>query len=121
MARINHNGYVEIYIPGHHRARGNGYVFLHIIIAEAKIGRALAEGEQVHHIDGDNDPDNLEVVDIADHARITSQNRRAKNMVKCSGCGSEIYRKPSHQREQNFCALSCKAKNQNRGKRGYFG
>jgi CRISPR/Cas system-associated exonuclease Cas4 (RecB family) len=39
-------------------------VYLHRVIAEAKIGRALRSGEIVHHIDHNplnNHPDNLEV------------------------------------------------------------
>lgn len=123
MARINHNGYVEIRIPNHHRVRGNGYVFEHIVVVEEKIGRALLKNEQVHHIDGNkqnNDPSNLDVVDIAEHARITGKERRLKNMVKCSGCGVEVYRKPSEQTGRNFCNKSCKAKHQRRGEKGGF-
>lgn len=44
----------------------------HRVIAEQKIGRPLAVGEVVHHIDGDhlnNHPDNLEVMTQAEHMR----------------------------------------------------
>ncbi len=40
-------------------------MYVHRLVAEAKIGRPLAGDEQVHHIDGvyqNNRPDNLEVV-----------------------------------------------------------
>lgn len=42
----------------------NGYVYEHILVAEKKLGRQLAPGEVVHHIDEDrmnNHPDNLKV------------------------------------------------------------
>ena len=46
----------------------------HRVIAEQKIGRALMDGEVVHHIDGNflnNHPDNLQVLPSqADHLRV---------------------------------------------------
>ena len=39
-------------------------VYLHRVLAERKIGRALRHGEVVHHLDEDktnNHPDNLEI------------------------------------------------------------
>lgn len=56
--------YKELYLPNHHRAKKNGYVDEHIIIAEKKIGRELKHEECVHHKDENklnNDPDNLMV------------------------------------------------------------
>ena len=56
--------YKELYFPNHHRAKTNGCVDEHIIIAENKLGRLLKEGECVHHKDENkqnNDPDNLMV------------------------------------------------------------
>ena len=57
-----HKGYKVVYMPDHPHARANGYVYAHIIAMEAAIGRHLADGEVVHHIDGNkrnNSPDNL--------------------------------------------------------------
>ena len=50
-------------MPVHPRADNYGYVFEHIIILEAKLGRPLAPGEVSHHIDGNklnNLPENLD-------------------------------------------------------------
>ena len=61
------NGYVEI-TRGEHKGRGQ-----HRVIAEQMIGRPLAQGEHVHHIDGDrsnNDPANLQVMTAAEHASL---------------------------------------------------
>ena len=65
------NGYVLIRVdPDHHLADVRGYAYEHRLNAEAKIGRRLRSGEQVHHIDRNkqnNDPSNLEVVDRPTH------------------------------------------------------
>lgn len=76
--RTTHEGYALIYKPGHHRARANGYVPEHILIAEKKLGRRLRyfgpshpDSEIVHHVNGvkdDNRPENLMVVSPAEHA-----------------------------------------------------
>lgn len=66
---ILNKGYRKILMPRHPRADGKGYVFEHIVIMEAVLGRALAKGEEVHHRDFDranNAPDNLVV--CASHA-----------------------------------------------------
>lgn len=57
--------YIELYLPNHHRAKTNGYVDEHIVIAEQKIGRKLLPNEVVHHIDKNrlnNNPNNLIVM-----------------------------------------------------------
>jgi hypothetical protein len=59
-------GYRMIRMPSHHRARANGYVLEHIIIAEQILGRRLKPNEEIHHRDRDranNDPNNLQVYD----------------------------------------------------------
>ena len=57
-------GYVMIRNPKHPRARQNGYVLEHLLIAEKLLGRPLRENEEVHHknrIKTDNRPENLQV------------------------------------------------------------
>lgn len=59
-------GYRLIRIPNHHRARANGYVLEHIVVAERILGRRLKPNEEVHHRDHDranNEPDNLRIYD----------------------------------------------------------
>ena len=67
------NGYRLVYRPEHPRAHPNGYVYEHILVAEATLGRHLSKGEVVHHIDHvrlNNDPSNLMVfAKHADHLR----------------------------------------------------
>ena len=57
-------GYRMILKRDHPRARANGYVLEHILVAEKMMGRPLATGEEVHHKDRNkvnNDPGNLVV------------------------------------------------------------
>ena len=51
--------YDQVYLPNHPRAGTNGNVFVHVIVAEQKIGRYLKPEEVVHHINM-NKHDNLQ-------------------------------------------------------------
>ena len=60
--RIDSNGYMEIYMPGHPSAMATGYVHEHVLVAEMKHGGPLPEGAVVHHDDENrtnNDPENI--------------------------------------------------------------
>lgn len=57
-------GYVMVRNPKHPRARKNGYVLEHILVAESMLGRPLKDGEEIHHKNrdrADNRPENLEI------------------------------------------------------------
>ena len=68
-----HNGYKMVRKPNHPNCDSKGYVREHRLVAEQKIGRYLNADEIVHHIDHDkfnNDPENLEVMTLAEHTRL---------------------------------------------------
>ena len=79
------NGYRLLYRPEHPRAHPNGYVYEHILVAEATLGRPLVKGEVVHHIDHDrlnNSPDNLQVfVSHSEHLRREHQETRGLRVI----------------------------------------
>lgn len=68
--------YLCEYAPNHPRATKEGYVYVHILVAEKKLGRYLKDGECVHHIDKNklnNSIDNLMVFKtLADHTAFHS-------------------------------------------------
>lgn len=110
--RLNHNGYVEVRKPEHHRARGNGYVFEHILVAENKLGREITKDEHVHHINEiktDNRPENLQVMSHSEHSKIHQRKRTGKYLM-CEQCGEKYYVKPSRVNSSKFCSLECVGK-----------
>ena len=80
------SNYVEVYLPEHPKARCNGYVKEHIVVAEKMLGRPLKkygrnnpQNEVVHHINGDrsdNRPENLLVMSAGDHSRLHKAYRK---------------------------------------------
>lgn len=97
---IASNGYVLVRVGiDHHLSDVRGYAYEHRVIAEAKIGRRLRPGEQVHHINGiktDNRPENLEVCashaeHFVRHRRKDSRRRKPREsnpIIECAcGCG----------------------------------
>ena len=68
--RTNHQGYIKVRLPMHHRAHKSGYVLEHIVIWEEANGRPLPDGWMIHHLNGlknDNRPSNLEALKNRKH------------------------------------------------------
>jgi hypothetical protein len=108
--RINYNGYIEVFNPDHPRARGNGYVFEHIIVAEEKLGRPLRPNETVHHIDHDkqnNIPENLQVETRSEHTKKYHKQALKGVYLTCPICQKEFYVKKSHAKIRKTCGMDC--------------
>lgn len=88
------NGYIEIFMPEHHLARSNGFVYEHMIKAEELLQRPLKKGEVVHHINekrNDNDYNNLMVFRTAkDHSLFHKTHKAIQNE---DGSYSALYSK----------------------------
>lgn len=107
--RITVDGYIEVRMPKHHRARGNGYVFEHILVAEEKYGRKIYPFEHVHHKDENkqnNHPENLEVLTPEEHNK-RHRRKRSGQVLTCVVCNNTFYRKPSHVKKAKCCSLRC--------------
>lgn len=62
--RLNHDGYVVEYWPGHPNAMKGGMILQHRRVMSDMLGRPLLPGERPHHKNGvrhDNRPENLEL------------------------------------------------------------
>jgi len=78
----NHNrGYVLVYVPKHPRAHKDGYLMLHTVLMERKIGRYLKDDEVVHHINHnrtDNRIENLLLMKKREHMSMHMKERHAE-------------------------------------------
>lgn len=72
FAKSKNREYISVLAPWHPNKVHGNYIYLHRLVAEAKLGRYLTEDEIVHHIDGNpenNHWDNLEVMTQSEHAK----------------------------------------------------
>lgn len=104
-------------IPVHPKANSKGLYPLHRVLAEIKMGRALLDNEDVHHVNGDktdNRPENLEVLSKSEHAK--KHNIKLEDVVFiCPNCKNPFFVKPhlARLREKRnksgmvFCSRKC--------------
>jgi hypothetical protein len=91
VARVRHPSYnggvwtcrgrVYIRVHNHPSANSNGYVLRARVVAETAIGRSLAKGEHVHHINGDKSddrPENLQVLTVQQHHKLHAKDYSAR-------------------------------------------
>lgn len=119
------NGYIVVYDPEHPKAMTSnnwkGFVYEHVKVAEASIGRELRPTEVVHHLDmnrANNRPENLLVLEDGQHTKLHNWLRSCAPESKDSGVNrvnsgkpKELYCKTCekllsvHQAE--FCSKRC--------------
>lgn len=78
----NERRYFSVKARWHPGKDRNSRVYLHRIIAEARVGRFLEKGEVVHHKDGNpenNHWENLEILTQSDHCRKHEKERDGEN------------------------------------------
>ena len=71
------NGYIFIYMPEHPMSDSIGYIREHRLVMEKKIGRHLHKWEIIHHINGiqnDNRIENLELMTQGNHLKLHRSN-----------------------------------------------
>lgn len=97
---ITDNGYMLIYMPEHPRARPNGYVLEHIVIAEKALGKPLPKRAEVHHHGEKDDNTQLVICQDRSYHRLLHQRINAiracghVNWRKCKYC--KQYDKPEN-------------------------
>lgn len=110
---VTEHGYVLVKMPNHPHADVRGYVYEHVAVATAALGRPLAKGEEVHHKNedhADNAWSNLEVLTRAEHRlrhrkhdkglRLPSE---ANPMTDCAcGCGAQLSKYDDQGRPRRF-------------------
>jgi len=93
-------GYIYRRVVGHPSADRFGWILEHRLVLEEKIGRPLTSEDICHHIDGNktnNHPDNLTVLDRAQHARLHSTAPQwSRNYLCCVRCGSTSKKHQAH-------------------------
>ena len=95
---------------------GKAY-YVHRLVMELHLNRKLSRRENVHHINGDktdNRLENLEVIDVAEHARHHSTGRKLSEEAKKKiGDANKIWRtgKKLSQETKEKISLSHKGKN----------
>lgn len=115
---ISKGEYNYALVRGHPNAsKSTGYILLHRVVVENKLGRLLSKSEVVHHVDGNkknNDSSNLKVSSRENHARYHALIHGRKYVkMKCPQCET-VFEKPENQTyikkggKYNCCSNSCR-------------
>lgn len=123
IGRIVSNGkYARAYVPEHPAAaKCRGFVHLHRVIMENKLGRILEHDEVVHHIDGNgknNNEENLQLMTRSEHQslHVAADRRKGGDPIYgtpvfyvCDGCGIQFSRKFRRRDAlcKHFCSRQC--------------
>lgn len=119
---IKYGRYIRAVLPEHPNSSKRGYIALHRVLMENKLGRLLENNEVIHHINGDgqdNNIENLQVMTRSDHMKLHRslliKNKKWGVLTKyvCSGCGN-VFERPFRNRDQkckHFCSSRCVAEN----------
>jgi hypothetical protein len=88
-------GYIEVYMPNHHRADRRGHVKQHVLEWEKVHNRKLRKDEVIHHLNGiktDNRPENLIALKTKEHNRwIPILQAKIRNLEKeLARCSQEV-------------------------------
>jgi HNH endonuclease len=93
----------------------------HRVVMEKVLGRALLGTEHVHHINHDpldNRPENLEVMQSADHVRLHSLEKQKYPDTKvCVSCGTGFQVNPRKRKRNKTCSQKCASKLRAQGRR----
>lgn len=93
--RHRSKGYIKLRRPNHPRADSRGYVYEHILVAEAAVGRLLPVTAPVHHVNeqrDDNRPANLVICEDDAYHKLLHRRQRAldesghADWLKCRFC-----------------------------------
>ncbi len=107
-------GYNCVYCPDHPRAWSTGYVYVHVLVAEMKLGRLLRPGEVVHHKDRNktnNAPENVDVLPShSAHGLLHRADIKASVVVLCCGFCGRSFERPKRRVVPGlpvFCSKAC--------------